>query len=355
LIMNPTTNKKITKPDTKPEKDLLKKALAVLEETTGITAHVLEWEPGTLDGQLDATVEFKKDKVKAEFTVEIKRTLHEAALAHLILKMQNVNHPMIVAYYITPPMAERLKKRNMAFIDTTGNAYLNLPGLFVYITGRKPPRIEKEAEKIKAFRPTGLKVIFALLCMPEMVQAPYREIAKAANVALGTVDFVLNDLKRLNYLVERGDLARKLVNIRALLDIWVTAYGQQLRPKIYIGRFRGPNADWWKKLDWIRTNAYLGGEPAADKLTQYLKAEKVTLYVRGETEDFLFKNRLHKDLNGDVEIFEVFWDFDYTWQYPNLVPPLLIYAELLAAGNDRNIETGKIIYEKYLAQLVRQN
>jgi hypothetical protein len=56
-----------------------------------------------------------------------------------------------------------------------------------------------------------------------------------------------------------------------------------------------------------------------------------------------------------VEIFKAFWNFDYTWQYPNLTPPLLIYAELLAAGNDRNIETGKIIYEKYLARHVAQN
>jgi hypothetical protein len=353
--MNPTTNNKINKPDTKPEKDLLKKALAVLEETTGVTAQVLEWEPRTPDRLLDATIELKKDKVKAQFNVEIKRAVHEAALAHLILKMQNVNHPMIVAHYITQPMAERLKQRETTFIDTAGNAYINLPGLFVYITGRKPPKREKEAEKIKAFRPTGLQVIFALLCMPELVQAPYREIAKAANVALGTVDFVLNDLKRLNYLVERGELARKLVNIRELTDAWVTAYGQQLRPKIYVGRFRGPNTDWWKKLDWPRINAYLGGEPAADKLTQYLKPEKITLYVRGEPGDFIFKNRLNKDLNGNVEIFEAFWNFDYTWQYPNLAPPLLIYAELLASGNDRNIETGKMIYEKYLARLVGQN
>lgn len=353
--MYPTTIKKITKPDNQPEKDLLKKALTVLQETTGITAHVLEWEPGTPDRRLDVTIELNKDKVKAQFAVEIKRTVHEAVLAHLILKMQNVNHPMIVAYYITPPMAERLKQRNMAFLDTAGNAYLNLPGLFVYITGRKPPRIETKAEKIKAFRPTGLQVIFALLCMPELVQAPYREIANAADVALGTVGWAMYDLKRMNYLVERGDIPRRLVNIRALLDAWVTAYGQQLRPKNYIGRFRGPNTDWWKNMDWPRMKAYLGGEPAADQLTQYLKPEKVTLYVRGETEGFLIKNRLNKDPNGDVELFKAFWNFDYKWNFLNLAPPLLIYAELLASGNDRNIETGKMIYEKYLARLVGKN
>ena len=353
--MNPTTNRKINKPDTDPEKDLLKKTLALLEETTGIIATVLKWESGMPDRGFDATVELKKEKVKAQFTVQIKRTLHEAALAHLILKMQHLNRPMVVAQYVTPPLAERLKQRNVAFIDIAGNAYINLPGLFVYVTGRKPPKIEKEAQKIKAFRPTGLKVIFALLCMPELVQAPYREIARVADVALGTVDLVLNDLKRINYLVERGKLPRRLIEIRGLLDAWVTAYGQQLRPKIYIGRFRGPATDWWLTKDWKKLNAYLGGEPAADRLTHYLKPEKITLYIRGDMETFLLQNRLHKDPDGDVALFKAFWNFAYPWNYQDLVPPLLIYAELIATGKDRNIETGKLIYEKYLTGLIGQS
>lgn len=63
-------------------------------------------------------------------------------------------------------------------------------------------------------------------------------------------------------------------------------------------------------------------------------------------------NRLRKDATGDVDIIKAFWHFDYSWDYRELTPPLLVYADLLATANDRNIETGKIIYEQHLARLV---
>jgi len=64
---------------------------------------------------------------------------------------------------------------------------------------------------------------------------------------------------------------------------------------------------------------------------------------------------LRKDPAGNVEILKGFWTFKYPWNYTQLAPPLLVYADLLATGNDRNIETGKMIYEKYFARLVGQN
>ena len=33
-------------------------------------------------------------------------------------------------------------------------------------------------------------------------------------------------------------------------------------------------------------------------------------------------------------------------KYEDLVHPILIYADLLATGNERNIETAKMIYDK---------
>ncbi|MBE3112412.1 MAG: hypothetical protein IMZ46_18205 [Acidobacteria bacterium] len=37
------------------------------------------------------------------------------------------------------------------------------------------------------------------------------------------------------------------------------------------------------------------------------------------------------------------------------VHPLLIYADLVASGSDRNIETAKIIYEQHISRYLRED
>ena len=351
------TKDHLTNPKAAADKELLKGALDAFEKTTGTAVKVLQWEPKFARKRMgDAVLEVKKRTDKARYIAEIKRTLPMWAIGHTVAQLRRHNQPaMLVTRYVTPPVAERLKALDVAFLDMAGNAYINTPKLFVYVTGRKPPPTEEKARPVKAFRPTGLQVVFALLCQPELVNAPYRNIAKAANVALGTVGWVMYDLKGLNYLVERGKRGRKLLNIQKLLDAWVTAYAQQLRPKLYIGRFRAHEADWWKDVNWKEFNAFLGGEPAAAKLTGYLKPETTMIYAAHDIHEFLIKYRLKKDPQGDVEILKAFWHFEYPWTYRDLTPPLLVYADLLATAQERNIETGKLIYEKYLARLVRED
>ena len=345
----------IKKP-TRAEKELLQGALGALEEATGTNAHILEWEKKQGDAMADAFLELVKDHKKTCYIVEIKRTLQPGNLGGVVAQLQRFRKPgMLVTQYVTPQMAERLKNLNVAFADLAGNAYINAPNLFVYVTGKKLPEVDKEAKKIRAFRPTGLQVLFALLCLPDLVKAPYRDIADAAKVALGTVGWVMYDLKRMGYLVERGKHGRKLLNHQKLLDAWVTAYAHELRPKLFLGRYRAPKPEWWQKVDWHKFKVYLGGEPGAAELTQYLKPEKTILYADADINKFLVKNRLAKDAEGDVEIYKTFWKFDYPWNFKKMVPPLLIYADLLATAKDRNIETGKLIYEQYLTRLVGED
>jgi hypothetical protein len=45
---------------------------------------------------------------------------------------------------------------------------------------------------------------------------------------------------------------------------------------------------------------------------------------------------------------ERFWEFENNGQDKDLVPPLLVYADLLATTDTRNVETAKLIYDEYL-------
>ena len=62
-----------------------------------------------------------------------------------------------------------------------------------------------------------------------------------------------------------------------------------------------------------------------------------------------------KDPNGNVEILMPFWAFKWELAEDGFVPALLIYADLVATGDARAIEAAEIIYDKYIARLVRKD
>ena len=88
-------------------------------------------------------------------------------------------------------------------------------------------------------------MIFALLCLPDLIKAPYREIAMKAGVALGTVTNVMKDLKQFNYLYRSNKQGLVLTNQQKLIDQWVEAYPRELRPLLKPQRFRVEFPDWW--------------------------------------------------------------------------------------------------------------
>ncbi len=79
------------------------------------------------------------------------------------------------------------------------------------------------------------------------------------------------------------------------------------------------------------------------------------MYIRDLPGRFLAANRLHTDQRGNVEILKAFWDTKCDWTDTEIVHPLLVYADLLATGDPRNIETAKRIYDERLTGLVRED
>ncbi|MBW2559814.1 MAG: hypothetical protein JRE40_03045, partial [Deltaproteobacteria bacterium] len=123
-----------------------------------------------------------------------------------------------------------------------------------------------------------------------------------------------------------------------------------------LGCYKGEYGGWWQQKRPDPLKEQWGGEVAAAKLTQYLNPQIITIYTTvQQLNQLLLEYRLKKDAAGDVEILERFWQPDKTWQYGDLVHPILVYADLLATGNQRNIETAKMIYEQHIIRLVREN
>lgn len=308
----------------------------------------------------DAWLRVGHGKAAVRYAVDVARGLTPGTLGGVLLKLRDrEGKGLIVADYVTPALADTLRERGVAFVDLAGNAWVQQAGIVLQVTGRRPERPTDDARPARVLQPGGLRIVFALLCRPELVNATVRDIAKAAGMAHGTVGWVLRDLKKMGHIVELGRRpgargrarTRRLEQRRRLLDLWAQAYPGQLRPRLNPRRFRATQPGWWRTADLIRYGLALGGEPAAERLTRHLKPENITLYAVGGEERPVHRDHiLLNDAKGDVEILDAFWNFAQPEELRDIVPPLLVYADLLATGDDRCIEAARIVYDRYLAQ-----
>lgn len=339
----------------KTEHRILARALDALQQTTGIFGRITDIEPELAKGMRgDATVDLTINGKHLIVIVEIKRVDRFAHLAELKHRLGAYGEQlMLVAPRITEDMADKCRELDLQFIDTTGNAYLKGRGIFVLIKGQRPNETFKldRPEGKRAVTPTNLRVVFALLCKPALLNATYRDINEVAGVALGTIGWVFYDLDERGYtLGEKNN--RVLLERDKLIQEWVTNYPIKLRPKLNVRKFRAPTPDWWKAVDARQYDAQWGAEVAAEKLTGFLRPQTCTLYFHSEDLQknmtrMVVEHKLRADPQGDIEFIEAFWNFNNELT-AETVPPILIYADLLATLDPRNFETAKIIHEKFI-------
>lgn len=339
------------------EEEIFRFATEALRKNFQGQIETLQVEPiGQLGLYPDRLIRIIMHGRKLKYYAEIKTTITKAQQILMRINKNKLDYPLLlIARYVNPQMAEQLKQDAIEFIDAAGNAFINRPQLYIFVKGNKPPEAVMPAPPKRAFRPAGLRIIYAFLCNPIMENKNYREIAKETGVALGTIGWFMRELKETGFLVDMGKRGNKLAQKEALLQRWITAYPEQLKPKQTIGRYRGEHG-WWKNKKLDPFKAQWGGEVAAARLTQYLQPQIITVYTTIQhLNEFLLENRLKKDPAGDVELLERFWTLGENWQYKDMVHPILVYADLLATGNERNIETAKIIYEQHIVRLIRED
>ncbi len=322
---------------------ILHEVTAALRQSTGIKAGV----------RRDGTVEVSLGRRTYRFRASVK-TADRFAIPALIKaeSEKRGERTLLAASFVTREVAERCRRLRVPFLDTAGNAYLEGPGLLVYVVGQPRPA-GPDARDYRALKPAGLRIVFALLCRPALVEATYREIAATAGVALGTVGPVMKDLEARGYLRFRKGAGGRLLEPARLVEEWVTHYPAALRPKLNPRRFRG-DGERLAKMDLAGLKACWGGEPAAAKLTGYLKPAEFTIYAREPVAKLVAAARMRADGAGNVEVLDRFWNFEGDEEVPDAVPPLLAYADLLATHEGRDVEAARMIYEQRIAPGFRE-
>jgi len=338
------------------EQFLLEHALAALQGITGIVGRIIEIEPDLGTARPDAVIELTVGDLLQRYAVEIKRIDRFAAIGQIKQQFDNFRQPgLLIAPRITTETADKCRELDVQFIDANGNAFLQAPGLFVLVKGQRLRVNEVIGATMVAPRggtPTALRAMFVLLCRPELLNAPYREIKQAAGIALGAIGWVFFDLNARGYTTGgKGKGDRRILEHQRLLEEWVSNYPSKLRPKLNPKRFHAPDPNWWRQIDITQYDAQWGGEVAADKLTGHLRPNTVTIYMRPEDvrrnlTRMVVDNKLRADPEGEIEILTTFWNFPGDETKPDIAPPLLVYADLLATMDPRNYETARMIYEE---------
>jgi hypothetical protein len=327
------------------DKELIEEALNALKRL-GVIVRV---ERRAVKVNPDTGIAFQLEAKTVRYTAMTKRGLRPATMGAVVQQIQRLgDKALLIADYVTPQLADALRNHGIAFIDTAGNAYISNPPIFIWVKGERPVTQTALQPIGRAFQASGLQVIFALLCNPELVDRPYREIARLADVAHGTVGWAMVELPKLGFVAEMNK-KRRFLQPERLLQQWVEAYARTLRPKLILGRYNAETLDWWKTVNPVKYGLKMGGEGAAARLTHHLRPGTLTFFGQKAEPRFLLDQHLKTDPAGDVEILRQFWQFENT--QAALAPTLLIYADLLAIGDARCLETAKLLYDEILAGL----
>jgi len=320
--------------------------------------------------ELTVDLVLKTEVGQRVYFYEIKRGLSVPRLEHSLLQLKRDSrqakaHPLLLADYVPPRLADRLVEAGVDFVDAAGNICIHWAGkLYIRIQGHKPKQLH-EATFGRLVQSSGLQVIFVLLADPTAVSRSYRDLAKTSGVALGSVARIARELREKGYLQQKGRKQWVLTQKQKLLDLWLSGYGDTLRPKLFVGRFQPPGQDLGETLAKFRKEAEakgitwaLTGGFAADLLTRHFRGNQLGLFVSEWSSELARNLRWLPSPPGPVTVLRQFSPLVvFTPKRPvegAVAHPLLVYGELFFQGRERELESAKLIFEQYIVPIIHE-
>lgn len=289
-----------------------------------------------------------------EFLCEVKRTVTRSNFGSIQMKLKSwqekTDKPvLLIAQTIYPLLMDEFVHQGINCLDSAGNCRIKAGDLLMHVEGRKvSPKFQTaSAHRSRLFQEAGIKIIFRILSEPDWINLPYRQMQLSIDVSLGSITVIMNELLESGYILKTNK-GKFLKNKQELLERWIVAYNEILKPKLLIRRMTFRDTEHrkhWADLN-LPPDTYWGGEPAANLMDGYLYPELFTVYG-GNIGDWV-KAGFRPDEEGEVFIYKKFWS---SVEQNQITPALLTYADLIGSGNSRNIEAAQRIYNNELQYL----
>lgn len=247
---------------------------------------------------------------------------------------------LVVGDYIGARSSAAYRQAGIHYLDAAGNAYIEFGDVPIDVRGRPStnlvePRVPDGAANL--FSPRRAQVIFGLLTWPVLLNAPLRVISRTSGVSVGQVQSTMKLLDKTGHL--RDDGTHRWRHEDDLLDHWAAAYPTGLSPTLHIRDFVG-NIDAMVKPGGD-DSLFVSGEAA---MTEALRPTTLTLYTADLNPRLAILNRWRTDGPPNIFVRRKFWTQPdaqvvaaQTGQIQS-VPPLLVYADLMASGDSRQSE-----------------
>jgi len=331
------------------EAAIVGEALGGLLASTGIAGELI-----AKDAAKGSDVALHVAGIRLRYACEVKRHIDRSAILDDIkARSTSRRDTLLVCPALTHTMAARCREIDLQFIDTAGNAYLtNREGILINVMGRKPDKALSTGSDM-SITPAALRMMFAFLAQPSMLNASYREISSAVHVSTGAIGKALEALEKRGFIGTTPQGTRIVSSAEMMLSEWATGYISRIKPKLKKFRFTAANPTdliqaWTPEL---RRSAW-GGEVAAEKVTNHLNPSTVTIYMdidnNADLPDMVKRLKLRGDPNGSIEVVQAFWNMDFfSGNFPT-VPLHLIYADLLGTNDARNLLVAEQIYKQVI-------
>ncbi len=281
--------------------------------------------------------------------------LHQDVKLILLLKSQQKSTSiLVVTKTMFPEVGNRLMSNEINYIDSWGNVFLMHDMAVIHQSGKKPERIKVEKPG-RLFTSAGVKLLFGFLQKPDFVTLPYRYMAIETGVSVGSVGIIVKELKNAGYLIEKSPDEYYLVNRQELLERWVKAYKEVLKPSLHRKSYRFIDSDMirnFKKFPVESWECLWGGEAAGSLYTNNLIPGKLTLFALPDFWEFQKELKILPDNQRiELDVYDIFWEPKakwYTGNVENVVPPLIAYADLITSADSRHQEIAKQIKDEFI-------
>jgi hypothetical protein len=267
------------------------------------------------------------------------------------------DYPTLLVYdHVPGNLGAQLRAQGTRYADADGNAWLQHPGILAGPATSNGPQLAELAVSSPAWHVQLLRLLFQLVLTPALAAYAVPRLAARTQLPVPVVRQVLRSLAAQGFWHDEAPLGVSPLLLPTPARYWLAHYASTLRRRLNGQRYRTrcptPLADWAQHS--LPAECLWSGEVAAHLLLERSAAPtSLTLYSQLPRPQLVQQLGLVPSPKGPIEILNAFAPATcFAPADPRCVPPLLVYADLLASQNPAHELLAQKLRARYLAELL---
>ncbi len=267
------------------------------------------------------------------------------------------DYPTLLVYdHVPGSLGAQLRAQGTRYADADGNAWLQHPKLLADAPASTCPPLAELVISSPAWHVQLLRLLFQLVLAPDLAAYAVPRLAARTQLPVAVVRQVLRSLAAQGVWHAEAPLGASPLLLPAPAQYWLAHYASTLRRRLNGQRYRTrcPTllADWAQRA--LPAECLWSGEVAAHLLLgRPAPTGSLTIYSQLPRPQLVRQLDLVPSARGQIEILNAFAPATcFAPTDPRCVPPLLVYADLLASQNPAHADLAHELHARYLGKLL---